>query len=101
MQFVLYALDKDNHVNVRMENRPAHLDYLKAHEGEDNAVQVLIAGALRAEDGETMIGSTVILEADNKTAVENFANNDPYAKAGLFKSVTIHPYGMAPIGMNK
>ena len=101
MQFVLYALDKDNHVDVRMENRPAHIEYLKAHEGTDNSVQVLIAGALRAEDGETMIGSTVILEAENKTAVENFANNDPYAKAGLFQTVTIHPYGMAPVGMNK
>ena len=101
MQFVLYALDKDNHVNVRMENRPQHLDYLKAHDGTDTPVQVLIAGALRAEDGETMIGSTVILEAENKSAVEAFANGDPYAKAGLFKSVSIHAYGMAPIGMNK
>ena len=101
MQFVLYALDKDNHLNVRMENRPDHLAYLKSHDGTDSAVQVLIAGALRADDGETMIGSMVVMEADNKSMAEDFAKNDPYAKAGLFKSVEIKPYGIAPIGMGR
>ena len=99
MQFLLYALDKDNHLNVRMENRPDHLEFLKAHEGTDSPVRILIAGALRADDGETMIGSVVIVEAENKSAVEDFAQNDPYAKAGLFKSVDIKPYGIAPFGL--
>ena len=101
MQFVLYALDKENHLDVRMENRPDHIDFLKKHDGTDTPVQVLLAGPLRSDDGETMIGSVLVLEADNKSDIDKFAANDPYAIAGLFQSVSIHEYGMAPLGMNK
>ena len=101
MQFLLYALDKDNHLDLRMENRPAHLEFLKAHDGTDSPVQVLVAGALRADDGETMIGSVVVVEAENQSQAEDFFQKDPYAKAGLFKSTAIHPYGIAPLGLNK
>ena len=39
------------------------------------------------EEG-AMVGSLVIVEGSREVA-EDFAANDPYAKAGLFESVTI------------
>ena len=30
MHFVIYCLDKDGHADVRTENRPQHVEYLKA-----------------------------------------------------------------------
>ena len=36
-----------------------------------------------------MIGSLIILEVEDMTAAQNWADNDPYAKAGLFQSVDL------------
>ena len=87
MHFVLYCLDKPGHANVRADNRPAHVEYLKA-----SADKIVAAGPLLSEDGEGMVGSTLILELADKTEAEAWAANDPYAKAGLFQSVDIRPW---------
>ena len=36
-----------------------------------------------------MVGSLVILETDSLTAAQDWAANDPYAKAGLFESASV------------
>ena len=87
MTFVLYCVDKAGHGHVRAENRPAHLDYLKS-----NLDRLLIAGPMTSDDGETVTGSVIIIDAEDRAAAEDFAANDPYTKAGLFESVTISAY---------
>ena len=72
---------------VRADNRPAHLDYLKA-----NLDRLMIAGPLLADDGVTVQGSLLVIEAADRAAAEAFAAGDPYAKAGLFESVTIKAF---------
>jgi uncharacterized protein YciI len=39
-----------------------------------------------------MVGSLLVMEFADKQAAEDFAANDPYAKAGLFQSVAITPF---------
>ena len=39
-----------------------------------------------------MIGSLVILDAADKAAAQDWADNDPYAKAGLFADVQLIPW---------
>ena len=87
MQFAIVCLDKPDHLPVRMENRPAHVEHLKAHEA-----QILIAGPLLSDDGESPVGSLLIMEFADADAARAFAEADPYSKAGLFKSVNICPY---------
>ena len=83
MLFVVRCVDKKNHLPVRQENRPAHVEYLKSF-----ASQLFAAGPLLDDDGN-MCGSVVIIELEDKTAAQVFAAGDPYAKAGLFDQVTI------------
>lgn len=83
MLFVLRCIDKKNHLAVRQENRPAHVDYLKSF-GD----RLFAAGPLLDQD-EQMCGSVVILDLPDRTAAESFAAGDPYAKAGLFEQVTM------------
>lgn len=90
MYFIIYAKDKPNHTELRADTRPEHVAWLKA-----NAFHV--AGPLLADDNETMIGSLLILEADNKADAAALIKNDPYAKVGLFASVELHAYSW-PIG---
>jgi uncharacterized protein YciI len=87
MNFVLYCVDKAGHGNVRTENRPAHVDYLKS-----NLDRLMLAGPMTSDDGATMLGSVLIIEAADRAAAEAFAAGDPYAKAGLFESVTIKAF---------
>ncbi len=87
MHFVIYCLDKPDHMQVRMDNRPAHVEYLKAHTDK-----IVAAGPMLKDDGEGMNGSTLIMEFGDKAEAEDWAANDPYAKAGLFQSVDIRAW---------
>lgn len=84
MLFAIICHDKKGHGHVRAENRPAHLDYLKGYADKAYAV-----GPMLGDDGESMIGSLLILDLADRAAAEDFAANDPYNQAGLFESVTV------------
>jgi len=87
MYFAISCTDKPGSLGVRMEARPAHIEYLQAH-----AQAIRMAGPILGDDGETMIGSLIILEADGRADAETFAAADPYAKAELFESVDIRQW---------
>ncbi len=87
MQFAIVCLDKPDHGHLRAENRPAHIDYLNA-----NLEHMLLAGPFLSEDDERPVGSLLIMEFDDRGQVQAFAEGDPYARAGLFESVTIRPF---------
>ncbi len=82
MLVCLMAHDKPDALAVRMENRPAHVEYLKSTD------HVHLAGPLLNTDGE-MTGSMVVLDVPDMATAEAWAKNDPYAKAGLFQSVML------------
>jgi uncharacterized protein YciI len=87
MLYALICTDKPNALPVRKANRPAHLDYIKSL-GD----ALIIAGPFTAEDGVTMNGSLIVVEAPSLEAARSLAAGDPYAKAGLFASVEIRPW---------
>jgi hypothetical protein len=84
MLFIIDCLDKPSHEDVRKDTREAHLGYVRSFQN-----QVLAAGPILSDDGEHMIGSLLIIDFADRLLAERFAANDPYAKAELFKSVTI------------
>jgi hypothetical protein len=85
MLYALVALDKPGALPVRQENRAAHLAYI----AETGCVQM--AGPFLDEAGG-MIGSLLVLDLPDMAAAQAWAANDPYAKAGLFDSVTIRAW---------
>ncbi len=87
MHFVICCRDKADHQSVRMENRPDHVEYLKSH-----SEKIVAAGPTLGEAPDQMTGSVLIMEFSSLTDAENWAANDPYAKAGLFDSVIITPW---------
>lgn len=86
MLFAIYALDKTGSADLRAATRPTHLAYL------DGLVsQLALAGPVLNEAGQA-IGSLLVVEAENQAAAEGIAASDPYARAGLFQSVSVRPY---------
>ena len=92
MKFCFICWDKPGLEKLRTSTREAHLTYLK------NAGNVFFAGPFMSEKDEgheptsTPIGSMLVIEAEDREAAENWAASDPYAVAGLFDSVEIHPW---------
>lgn len=84
MLIALIARDKAGALQTRLDNRPAHVDYLKSTGVVSQAGPLL--------DGDDMIGSLVILDVEDMAAAQAWADNDPYAKAGLFESVELIPW---------
>jgi uncharacterized protein YciI len=87
MLYALICTDKPNGLAIRKANRPEHLAYL-----ESLGDTLVFAGPFTEEDGQTMNGSLIVVEADSLRDACTIAGGDPFAKAGLFKSVEIRPW---------
>jgi uncharacterized protein len=87
MYFIIHCTDKPGADQVRADNRPAHVDFLKAHREA-----IYTAGPTLTDDGEGMNGSLLIVDLPDRAAVDAFAAADPYAQAGLFESVVVKPW---------
>ncbi len=79
--FALICRDRPGHLQTRLDNREAHLAYIR------DTGCVTLAGPL-IEQGE-MCGSLVVIDRDDLAAARAWAAGDPYAKAGLFERTEI------------
>ena len=88
MLFAVLCTDKPNALQVRMDTRPVHLDFLN----DLNARGVLrFAGPFLDAAGKPN-GSLVVIKAETADEAGAIAAADPYAKAGLFATVDIRPW---------
>ena len=85
--YLVNARDKPDALALRMDNRPAHLEWAKSY-----ADRIWMAGPVLADDGETFAGSTFVIEFDSLEEARSWAAQDPYARAGLFATVEIMPF---------
>lgn len=84
MPYIIETWDKPGHGHVRQGNRKAHLDYVDANVGA-----VVAAGAKLMDDGKDAGGGVYIVDYETKKEAEDFIENDPFYKAGLFEKVSI------------
>jgi uncharacterized protein YciI len=85
MPQILICRDKPGALATRKATREAHLSYV-----EETGL-VRFAGPMKDEDGNPC-GSVIVLGVDDRDAAQTWAENDPYAKAGLFESVEIRGF---------
>ncbi|AGI70112.1 protein YciI [Octadecabacter antarcticus 307] len=85
MRVVLITCDNPASLQIRLDNRDAHLAYI----AETGVVEM--AGPFLDLNGQ-MCGSMIIMNVDSIAAAQAWADNDPYQKAGLFKDVRIEEW---------
>lgn len=81
MLFAIICRDKAGALQTRLDTRADHLAYIEA------TGVVKMAGPFL--EGGQMCGSLVIVETEDLAAAQGWAAADPYAKAGLFESVSV------------
>ncbi len=90
MLFVIHAVDKRGGISTRAKFYRAHRIHLDQAEQHD--VDVITAGTLVADDGETPVGSIFVIDAKNRAAVDAFTRSDPYHVNKVWETVQIHGY---------
>lgn len=81
MLFAVTCTDRLGALDVRLENRAAHLEWAEAEDGP-----VKMAGPLIGPNGDP-VGSLLVVEADDAEHLHEIMKQDPYAQAELFEEV--------------
>lgn len=84
MLYILYNEDRPDGLALREATREAHLAYLEGHKDK-----LVLGGGLLSEDGKTRLGSVFILNVPDRKAAEAFSADEPFRRAGLFKTTRI------------
>ncbi|MFN3688418.1 YciI family protein [Salinarimonas sp.] len=87
MLFAIHALDRPGALPRRLAAYDAHKAFLA--DTSAFGIRIVMSGPLVADDGETMIGSLFLVEADDRAAVERFNAADPFRAADVWEAVTI------------
>jgi uncharacterized protein len=91
MLFAFICRDKPDHLQLRLDTRPAHVEFLTAL---NEAGTLRFAGPFLDDAGKPD-GSLVVVEAADRDEAASLSARDPYAVAGLFASVEIRPWTWA------
>lgn len=85
--YLIIARDNDNVLQQRLAERPTHMAHV-----ESIGSRMKLAGPILSGDGGDPCGSFLLIEANSLKEAEAYAHNDPFNKAGVFKSVTVTPW---------
>ena len=81
---MVYGVDGPDGPALRETTKPAHFKYL-----DDHAGIMVLGGATLADEDDARTGSVLIINVPNRAAADEFSENEPFRKAGVFKSVTV------------
>ena len=84
MLYIIYQEDRDDGTAIRAAERERHLAYLERHRDI-----LVLGGALTGDDGAARLGSCLIINVPSRDAAEAFSRDEPFRRAGLFRTVKI------------
>lgn len=94
MLYAIISTDVENSTPLRDRARPMHLARLQALKSQG---RLILAGPHPAVDNEDpaeagFSGSLVIAEFDSQDTAQAWADDDPYATAGVYAEVIVKPF---------
>jgi len=94
MLYAIISEDIENSLEKRSQARPAHLARLQALQDEGRLILAGPHPAIDSDDpGENgFSGSLVVAEFTELAAAQNWADEDPYVSAGVYKNVIVKPF---------
>ncbi len=85
IQAMFHGLDGPKGPEIRAALRDAHAAYWEAH-----GQSVLVRGPLLADDGESAIGSVILMDVPDLAAARALMADEPFHKAGCYEDVIFH-----------
>lgn len=87
MLFVIHAVDRPGALPERLAAYDAHKAFLA--DAARHGVAIVISGPLTADDGATMVGSLLVVDAPDRDTVVRFNAADPFHAAGIWERVAV------------
>lgn len=84
MIYTFVLLDKANAAELRQQIRPEHRAYMA-----EIADRIAFAGGLKADDGDTSIGSLLAIDFESREAATDWLSNEPFTRNGLYASIQV------------
>ena len=91
MYFAVIGTDKPGVAQTRSELQNAFIAYLRDHPDHPD-VTVHNGGPMLAEDGESIVGTLLTIEAPSREAARAFVMDSPYARADLLADVQVRQW---------
>jgi uncharacterized protein YciI len=94
MLYAIVAEDVTDSLSKRLSARPDHVQRLQVLRDKG---KLILAGPLPVIDCEDpgdagFSGSLIVAEFDSLHAAQQWADLDPYVKAGVYQQVTVKPF---------
>ncbi|MDM0044429.1 YciI family protein [Variovorax dokdonensis] len=87
MLFTLYCMDKPGGIERRLALRAVHREHVAKI-----ADRLAAAGPLFADDGIAMIGSLLIVDFEDRAALDAWLADEPFTQQGVYETVTVRPF---------
>ena len=95
MQFIIKAYDGENQLEKRMEVRPRHLEGMKRL-----GKRIICAGGLLDDEGN-MKGSALVLEFDDRAALDAYLQSEPYVVEGVWQKIEVETMNVVLVNGEK
>lgn len=93
--FLITCTDNEGTVEKRLATRPQHLARLEKLNAEG---RVIIAGAMpkdRENPQAGFYGSTMILDFESREALDEWLQDEPFLKEGIYGQIDVKPFNKA------
>lgn len=87
MLFCFHMTDRPDAGDLRQRVRPAHKAYLAQVQD-----RIAWAGPLLQDDGQTMLGSLLVLDFASRADADAWLAQEPFHQAGLYGQVQLHAF---------
>ena len=87
MLYVLHMIDRTGAADLRARVRPEHKAYLAGV-----AERIAFAGPLVDADGQTMLGSLLVIDFADREAALAWLRDEPFTRAGLYAATQLHAF---------
>ena len=87
MLYAIHLIDRPDSGALRARVRPEHKAYLAG-----TADRIAFAGPLTSDDGQTMIGSLLVIDFADRAAALAWLRDEPFTRAGLYASTQLHAF---------
>ncbi len=93
--FLITCTDNEGTVEKRLATRPQHLARLEKLDAEG---RVILAGAMpkdRENPQAGFYGSTMILDFESREALDEWLQDEPFLKEGIYGQIDVKPFNKA------
>ncbi len=91
MYVAAFITDKSGVSQARDDTRGAFMEYLRSHPAHPDVV-VHHGGPTLGDDGESIVGRLIVMEAPSVEAARAFLDDSPFARADVFAECHVHAW---------